>query len=126
MNEKKIFRRVNILSKLVELQLDIKVADRFFTRFKGLMFRKEPIRKEGLLITECNSIHMFFMKFAIDVVMLSKDGKVVKTISNLQPWKLVGPVKKAYSTLELPVGTIEKNEIRMGDRISLLNNKTAE
>ncbi|WP_395580276.1 DUF192 domain-containing protein, partial [Pseudomonas syringae group genomosp. 7] len=38
------------------------MADSFFTRFKGLMFRKEVIKEEGLWIMPCNAVHMFFMK----------------------------------------------------------------
>jgi uncharacterized protein len=97
----------------------IKLADSFFTRLKGLMFRKDQLVEEGLWIFPCNSIHMCFMKFSIDAVFLTKEGRIVKMVENLQPWRFVKPIKDAYSVIELPVGTIEKLDLKQGDLISI-------
>ena len=40
----------------------------------------------GLLITPCNSIHMCFMRFAIDAVYLDQQGKILKITCHLRPW----------------------------------------
>ncbi|MBS4200971.1 DUF192 domain-containing protein [Bacillus sp. FJAT-49732] len=108
-----------MLGKEIHLPLTIHRADTSWKRLKGLLFYKEPIKEEGLLITPCNSIHMFFMRFAIDVVFLDQANKVVKVVSGLQPWKMVPPVRNAYATLELPTGTITHQHISVGDTISL-------
>ena len=97
----------------------IKLADSFFTRLKGLMFRKDQLVEEGLWIFPCNSIHMCFMKFSIDAVFLTKEGRIVKMVENLQPWRFVKPIKDAYSVIELPAGTITKLELKQGDLISI-------
>lgn len=106
-------------SIVVDLRLNIKIADSYWTRLKGLLFYKEPITEEGLLITPCNSVHMFFMRFPIDVVFLDEMNRVVKTVSDLKPWKIVPPVRTAYAALELPAGTIAKKNIKKGDIIQL-------
>lgn len=106
-------------STVVDLRLNIKIADSFWSRLKGLLIHKEPITEEGLLITPCNSVHMFFMRFPIDVVFLDESNRVVKTVSELRPWKMVLPVRSAYSALELPAGTITKKNIKKGDIIQL-------
>lgn len=103
--------------KDINIPYQIKMADSFFTRLKGLMFRKEPIQNEGLWIIPCNSVHMFFMKFSIDVVLLNKQNEVVKVYSRLRPWGMTKPIKAAYSTLELPAGAIEQLGIRVGSII---------
>ncbi|MCJ8009239.1 DUF192 domain-containing protein [Lederbergia wuyishanensis] len=106
-------------AKEIQLPLIIHRADTSWKRLKGLLFYKEPIMEEGLLITPCNSIHMFFMRFAIDVVFLDQANKVVKVVSGLKPWKMIPPVSNAYATLELPTGTIANQQISIGDTISL-------
>ena len=104
-------------SKTINLQLRIKHADSFWKRFKGLLFYKKPIIEEGLLITPCNSIHMFFMRFPIDVVFLDESNNVVKVVPHIKPWRVVLPVRNARSALELPTGTVDKKNIREGDTI---------
>jgi len=106
-------------SKTINLEFRINHAHTFWQRFKGLLFYKKPIIDEGLLITPCNSIHMFFMKFPIDAVFLDQTNTVVKVASNVKPWSVISPVRSAHSTLELPSGTIRKRSIGVGDTIIL-------
>ena len=105
-------------SKTIDLQLKIKHADSYWKRLNGLLFYKKPIIEEGLLITPCNSIHMFFMRFPIDVIFLDQSNNVVKVVENIQPWRIVPPVRTAHSALELPTGTIVREKIREGDTIT--------
>ena len=99
----------------------LKRADRFTSRLKGLMFKKIPLQNEGLWLIPCNSIHMFFMKFPIDVVFLDREQKVIKIVQHLKPWKLIPPVKEAYSVIELPSGAIELLGIRENQIIDNLH-----
>ncbi|MGB2994024.1 MAG: DUF192 domain-containing protein [Paenisporosarcina sp.] len=106
-------------SKTINLNFKINHALTFWQRFKGLLLYKKPIVDEGLLITRCNSIHMFFMKFPIDAVFLDQSNTVVKVVSHVKPWSVISPVRSAHSTLELPSGTISKRSIGVGDTIIL-------
>ena len=63
------------------------MADTFYKRLLGYMFRKKPHHKV-IAIVPCNSIHTFFMKFNIDVLFLNKENMVIKKISNLSKNKI--------------------------------------
>ncbi|WML59142.1 DUF192 domain-containing protein [Neobacillus sp. PS2-9] len=97
----------------------INLADSFFKRLKGLMFRKEVLMDEGLWIIPCNSIHMCFMNFEIDAIFLSKEGQIVKMIEKLKPWQIVKPINHAYSVVELPAGDVSKLGLKKGEIIML-------
>ena len=99
------------------LPYKIKKADSFFLRLRGLMFRNHPLKDEGLWISPCNSIHMCFMNFPIDVVFLNKENQVVKLVSDLKPWKFITPVSGAHSVLELPIGSIDNLNLEVGQFI---------
>ena len=64
--------------------LKIIIADSFLTRLKGLMFQKALQPSTGLLLAPCNSVHMCFMRFAIDVVYVDKDYKIIKVVKDLK------------------------------------------
>lgn len=94
----------------------IEKADRFMPRFRGLMLRKTIGQHEGLLLLPCSSIHMFFMKFAIDAVYLDKSFRVLgkETIS---PWRIGKRFKGTYAVLELAAGMAAG--IQTGDLLPL-------
>ena len=95
------------------------LADTFFTRFRGLMFRKSIDDDYALYITPCNQIHMLNMRFPIDVVYLSESGEVIKTDVNVQPGKICRTVKNAESVIELRSFMSEQLGIRAGDTIKI-------
>ena len=94
----------------------IDVADTPAARNRGLLKRASLNEGEGLWIVPTQSIHMFFMKFALDVVYLNKAKEVVKVVSNLRPWR-ISLCLAAHSVLELPVGTIGRTGTARHDQI---------
>ena len=64
-----------------------RVAKGFLARARGLIGRPPPPVGEGLLIPHCNAIHTFFMSYPIDAVFLDKEGRAVKTVRNIRPWR---------------------------------------
>ena len=97
--------------------LKIKIADSFFTRLAGLMFKKKLPVETGLLLAPCNSVHMCFMRFAIDVVYLDKDYKVLKIVKNLKPWIGLSMCRKAWAALELTAGEAEHCGFAVGKKL---------
>ena len=67
--------------------VDAEVAESFVERAKGLIGRRGLAPGTGMLITKCNCIHTFFMRFAIDATFLDKSGKVVKVVRGIRPWR---------------------------------------
>jgi uncharacterized membrane protein (UPF0127 family) len=94
------------------------VADRPWSRMRGLLGRAELPRGEGLLLRPAGSIHMFFMRFPIDAVFLDRDGNVLGVKRHLKPWRTAGR-KGAKAVLELPAGESERIGLDAGDRVAL-------
>jgi uncharacterized membrane protein (UPF0127 family) len=94
-------------------------AGTMLTRMRGLLGRSSLDTDEGLWIVPCPSIHMFFMRFAIDAVFIDKDGYVVRVHERLRPWRMARGGKHAHSVLELPAGRASFFNIRVGDRLSI-------
>lgn len=97
-----------------------RTACSFSARFIGLMNEKRLENGCGLLIVPCNSIHMFFMKFAIDVIFLDKDKNAVHIIEGIRPWRISRIVCNAHSVLELPSGTVKAAMTEAGDKLELV------
>jgi uncharacterized protein len=87
-----------------------------WTRTKGLLGRSGLDPDQGLWIQPTNSIHMFFMRFPIDVVYAAADGRVLKLVRGLKPWR-VSFCMGAKVALELPVGAIERSGMAVGDHL---------
>jgi len=83
----------------------VRTADTFLQSFLGLMGKPRLPAGEGLLIKNCSSIHMFFMRFAIDAIFLDADDRIVKIYHGLRPWRIVFGGKGARHVLEVPAGT---------------------
>ena len=109
--------RLERLSDSQVIVRELRTADNFFTRAKGLLGTKELPEGHGLLIRPCNSVHMLWMSYAIDVVFLSKAMEVVRVIPELKPWRLSPVVKGAYQVLELPEGTISRTGLVPGNKL---------
>jgi uncharacterized membrane protein (UPF0127 family) len=72
----------------------------------------------ALIIAPCNSIHTFFMRFAIDVVFVARDGRVVHVSRAVPAWRLRLALR-AFAVVELAAHSLERSETRDGDPLSL-------
>ena len=88
------------------------------TRRKGLLGRTGMEPGEAMWIVPCEAIHTFGMKFAIDVVYLDRQLRVVKTRCAV-PRSRISACPRAHSVLELPAGTIALSKSQPGDQISI-------
>ncbi|MBR3746486.1 MAG: DUF192 domain-containing protein [Selenomonadaceae bacterium] len=98
--------------------LDIEIAESFLSRFCGLMLRKNLPEGRGLLLAPCNSVHMGFMRFAIDVVYLDENFCIKKIVRNLWPWIGLSACFGAWGALELPSGEAERLQLEIGQKFS--------
>lgn len=86
-------------------------------RRRGLLGRDGLAPGEGLYIVPCQWIHMFGMRFAIDVLFLDESGKAVGLHHALPPNRLSKLCWRADGVLELPAGTLRETATELGDRI---------
>lgn len=88
------------------------------SRNRGLLGRDSLPPGHALLIAPCTSIHTWFMRFAIDVIFVKRDGRVVKIRSAVPPWRFVIALG-AYAVVELPAGAIAQAGVKLHDRLEL-------
>lgn len=96
----------------------VEVADSFLRRFCGLMLRRALPADGGLLLAPCASIHMCFMRFAIDAVYLDDDCRILKIAPHLLPWLGLSCCRGAWGCLELPAGAAARLGLAVGERLS--------
>lgn len=104
------------------IALHAEKADTFSSRMKGLLNRDLLPSDEALIITQCQSIHMFFMKFPIDVIFVDRKDRVVGWVKNIKPNYLSPIYWNASYAIELNVGVIEKSNTAIGDILEIKEN----
>lgn len=92
-------------------------ASSFIDRLVGLLNTPSLNSGEGLYIAPCSQIHMFGMKYAIDVVFLDKQGVVVGVCNSIQPGQVSKLFVHAYGCVELPTGIVRDTSTCEGDLI---------
>ncbi len=100
------------------LAREIEVADTYFTRLKGLMFRCGLAEGKGLLLDPCPQIHTCFMRFNIDAIFFDKNGLVLYVAEQMKPWRFGRFVRGSRYTLELPGGSLG-GRVKKGDEVIL-------
>lgn len=95
------------------------VASTLWTRIKGLLGRTSLTPGEALIITKCRSIHMLFMKFAIDAIFVDRHHRVVHVTGNIRPFQLSAYVPRADFVIECAPGTIGTTKTALGDQLEL-------
>jgi len=103
------------------------VADTFFSRLKGTMFKKKL--EKGLILKlptsrsrSGSAIHMFFVRFPLDIIFTDSEKNVVDTVS-IDPWKTYTPKKPAKYVIEMEKGTIKYSKTEIGDILDFICKK---
>ncbi|HOW35296.1 MAG TPA: DUF192 domain-containing protein [Candidatus Omnitrophota bacterium] len=111
--------QIRNVSKNTFIAREGELAEGFWARAKGLLGRACLKEGEGLVIPRCCSIHMFFMRFAIDALFVDERNYVVGLTENLRPFRLSPVFLKANFVIEVPAGTIKRSCTAIGDLIKL-------
>lgn len=86
------------------------VADNIWSRFLGLQGQRTLPAGAGLVLVPCASIHMLFMRFPIDALFASREGRVTKIGRGLRPWVSSLFAPGALYCVELPAGGAEATQ----------------
>ena len=95
----------------------VEIAASFWARGKGLIGRKSLPEGYGLVIKPCGSIHMFFMAIPLDVLHLDREGRVLKVLAGIKPWRFGPLVRGGKSVIELSAGTAARTGTTAGDMV---------
>jgi uncharacterized membrane protein (UPF0127 family) len=83
-------------------------------RRRGLLGKQGLEPGEALVLAPCGAIHTAFMRFAIDVVFLARDGRVIKIAAGVAPWR-VRAALRAFAVVEMAAGSALGRAVRPGD-----------
>ena len=83
------------------------VARTFRERLLGLAGLRTLPADCALLITGCASVHTAWMRFPIDVVFIGPDGRVLRVVEGLRPWR-TAQCRGAAAVVETSAGQAER------------------
>lgn len=86
-------------------------------RTRGLLGRARLAPGEGIVLWPEASVHTLFMRFPIDVAYVDREGRVVKTVSWLRPYRFSLGGRGAHAAVELPTGTLAATGTCAGDHL---------
>lgn len=109
--------RVTNQTRTSVLGTRVRLADSWLLRMRGFLGRPAPAQGEGLLMTPCRAVHMYWMTYPLDVLFLDRHGKVVALYPNLRPRRRTGFHGSAEYALELPAGSIEASGTQVDDLV---------
>ncbi len=110
--------RVSNLTRGTVIAERCRVASSLRDRVAGLLATPEVLPGEGLLIERTASIHMFFMRYPIDVAFVDRDRRVTRTASRLLPWRVIWWARGARDCIELRAGALDGTGTRKGDQLT--------
>lgn len=110
---------------MVPIASRVEVAVSRRDRRRGLLGRLRLDSNAAMVLVPCSAVHTACMRFPIDVVFIARDGRVVHVVPRMQPWR-VSIWPGAYGVVELAAGSVEKHDLRVGDRVRLVGDGGVE
>lgn len=92
----------------------VRMACSFRARCVGLLRQTNIPEQEGLLLVPGGSIHTLGMRFAIDVVFLNRQMRVLQLVEQVPPWRIVIAPPDTGRVLELAAGKIAATRLTCG------------
>ena len=111
--------RIQNMTRVTVVAVRSRVASSLRERTVGLLGTKEPPPGDGLLIERTQSIHMFFMRYPIDVAFVDQSARVTRCVAGLRPWRVVWWARGARDCIELGVGTLGASATQTGDQLAI-------
>jgi uncharacterized protein len=90
------------------------------TRKRGLLGRDSLPSGHALIIAPSNMVHTFFMRFPIDVLIVSRKGVVVKAAPNVPRRRIVG-AWGGFAVVEMRAGSLSASGTRAGDSLAVVD-----
>jgi uncharacterized membrane protein (UPF0127 family) len=114
LNVRNLTRRVTMADAAGE-------ANSFWLRLRGLLGRPPLQSGQALLLSPCKGVHMFAMRYPIDVAFLDEERRVIGMSHRLAPGARSPWHRTARYALELPAGTLRKTGTENGDQMVFAN-----
>ena len=103
----------------------VELASTRAARRRGLLGRDSLDPSAALILEPCGAVHTAFMRFAIDVVFVDRNGCALKIVRELAPWRIaLSPL--AHAVIELAGGSLRSRDVSIGDRLYLARRSRPE
>lgn len=117
-----------VFVKIKDLELEVEIAETLEKKALGLSGRKQILDNQGILfVFKSPGRYPFWtkgMNFPIDIIWLDENLEIAEINKNIQPAsfpKILRPSKPSQYVLEVKAGWTDENNIRQGDKCSLIN-----
>ncbi len=97
------------------------IADSWWKKIIGLVGQKKWPSGQWLYLPKCRQVHTFGMRFAIDVIFLDKDQRVVGVVESIVPWRISPYFSAAHGCLEGASGSSKILSPKIGHTINNLS-----
>ena len=97
---------------------NVEFADTAKKRLIGLLGQSALAANCALYLEPCQQVHTCFMRFTMDALFVSSDGKVLKVICGMKPWRLSPWVFGARGVYEFADGVLSGRVVQ-GDSVQL-------
>jgi uncharacterized protein len=114
------------VSKQAFINLGVKIADTPLTRLRGLIGKLKMRSDEGIWIVPSRGIHTIGLLFAVDIIYLDAQYRVVHVIENLGPLRITPIRWQCASVLELPARSIYGSGTQVGDQLLICSPEQME
>ncbi|HVA27912.1 MAG TPA: DUF192 domain-containing protein [Candidatus Baltobacteraceae bacterium] len=94
-------------------------AETGWQRLVGLLGSRCIPPHEGMWFDDCSAVHTIGMRFALDIIFLDRNGRVIDLRERVAPNALAVVCPRACVTVELGAGTLATTGVRLGDRLVL-------
>jgi uncharacterized membrane protein (UPF0127 family) len=99
---------------------NVRVASTCLARTIGLLGERSLPSEQGLLLIPCASVHTFGMQFAIDILFLDRQNRVLRVFPSVGPCRVrIGP-RGTRSALELSAGATSDAGVAVGDCLAVI------
>ncbi|WP_420550788.1 DUF192 domain-containing protein [Litorivicinus lipolyticus] len=93
------------------------LAERWYQRLRGYMFRRVPAPYGGIIITPSNGVHMLFVAFPLQVLLFDRERKLIHQ-KQCRHFYSTAWHPKAALVLELPLTDATPLSFTLGDKLS--------
>jgi uncharacterized membrane protein (UPF0127 family) len=108
-----------ILASVLEGAFDSK------SRNRGLLGRSALPTDSALVIAPCSAVHTIGMRFPIDVIFASRDGRVIK-IRHAMPARRMAMSFGAFAVIEMAAGAAARAGLQPNERLVVRRRQTVD
>ncbi|KUO66570.1 MAG: hypothetical protein APF84_17235 [Gracilibacter sp. BRH_c7a] len=98
---------------------NVRIANKFTTRLKGLLGSSPLSSFQGLLIKPCKQVHTIGMRYSISIWYVDQKLRIVRIIDDLEPFKISPYVGDSHLIIEFPSKWAEITGSQEGDLLDV-------